>query len=194
MFYLIIIFVSVILVGLCNLLFNLPVSVNDVLAVYFAVILGAVAAFLLDAISAFAIRRMTPKKWYLPSRKIFKVSKKERNFYRALKIKAWKDKIPELGGFTSFHKDKLESQSDAEYLERFIVEANYGVVIHIANALLGALVIFIPFCSSPSIWIPVFAVNFILSLLPVAVLRYTSYTLQNLHSRCVKKDAGKETL
>ena len=79
-------------------------------------------------------------------------------------------------------------------IERFIVEANYGVIIHIANAILGALVVLIPFCSSPSIWIPIFTVNFILSLLPVAVLRYTSYTLQNLHARCVKKDAGKETL
>lgn len=194
MFYLIIIFVAVILVGGVNLLFSLPVTLQDVLSVYFAVILGSVVAFLLDAVSAFAIRRLTPKKWYLPSRKLFKVSKKERNFYRALKIKLWKDKIPELGGFTSFHKDKLESQSDAQYLERFIVEANYGVIIHIANAILGALVVLIPFCSSPSIWIPIFTVNFILSLLPVAVLRYTSYTLQNLHARCVKKDAGKETL
>lgn len=194
MFYLIIIFVAVIIVGGANLLFSLPVTLQDVLSVYFAVILGSIAAFLLDAVSAFAIRRLTPKKWYLPSRRLFSVSKKERNFYRALKIKLWKDKIPELGGFTSFHKDKLESQSDAEYLERFIIEANYGVVIHIANALLGALVVFIPFCSSPSIWIPVFVVNLILSLLPVAVLRYTSYTLQNLYARCVKKDAGKETL
>ena len=194
MFYLIIIFVAVIVVGGANLLFSLPVTLQDVLSVYFAVILGSIAAFLLDAVSAFAIRRLTPKKWYLPSRRLFKVSKKERNFYRALKIKLWKDKIPELGGFTSFHKDKLESQSDAEYLERFIIEANYGVVIHLANALLGALVVFIPFCSSPSIWIPVFVVNLILSLLPVAVLRYTSYTLQNLYARCVKKDAGKETL
>ena len=113
--------------------------------------------------------------------------KKEKNFYSKLKIKAWKDMVPELGGFTSFHKNKLESESDLVYLERFIIEANYGVVIHIANAILGALIVFIPFCNSPSVYIPVIAVNLILSTLPVFILRYTSYTLLRLYNRSIRK-------
>jgi hypothetical protein len=38
----------------------------------------------------------------------------------------------------------------------------------------------------------VFAINFFLSILPVAILRYTSYTLHNLYRRCSKREAKKE--
>ena len=191
MLYLIIIFMTIIATAGGNLLLSPPVTPEKAGAALFATALGALAVFLIDAISALIIRRLTPKKLYLPSKKIFKVSKRERNFYRAIKIKAWKDHVPELGGFTSFHKDKLESNSDAEYLERFIIEANYGVVIHLANALLGFLILFIPFCSSPTIWIPIFAVNFVLSILPVFILRYTLYSLQNLYSRAAKRKGSQ---
>ena len=139
----------------------------------------------MDALSALIIRRLTPKSWYTPERSVFAVSKGERNFYNKLKIKAWKDYVPELGGFTDFHKSSLVSVSDRDYLRRFITEANYGVIIHLANALLGFVITFIPFCSSPRIWIPVFLVNFVLSLLPVFILRHTSYTLHRLFRRSI---------
>ena len=196
MFYLIIIAVSVILIWAANILAALPVTLGEAGHMLLSVILGAVAVFAIDAIFAFGIRRLTPQRWYAPNAKLFRVNKKERNFYRSLKIKSWKDKVPELGGFTDFHKNKLESNSDAAYLERFIIEANYGVVIHLANAALGFLIMFIPFCSAPGIWIPIFAVNLILSLLPVAILRFTLYTLNNLYDRCRKNEnrQRKETL
>lgn len=105
-----------------------------------------------------------------------------------MKIKAWKDKVPELGGFTDFHKDRLESQSDAAYLERFLIESNFGVIVHLVNGIFGVFILFIPFCSMPSVWIPVFIVNLILSLMPVAILRHTSYTLLRLYNRSRKND------
>ena len=186
MLYLIIIAASVVLITGANLLLTLPITPSDLGYTAFSVILGAVAVFAIDGVLALVIRRLTPKRCYAPSFKLFRVSKRERNLYRTLKIKSWKDKVPELGGFTDFHKNKLESNSDSAYLERFIVEANYGVAIHLANAILGFLILFIPFCATPTVWIPIFAVNFVLSLLPVAVLRYTLYTLFNLYDRCQK--------
>lgn len=185
MYYLIAIFISIIITVFINLLFFVPFTLEGLISTAGAVCIGAVAAFTIDGISALIIRRLTPKAWYRPSRRIFRVSRKERDLYNKLKIKAWKDKVPELGGFTSFHKNELQSMSDKEYLERFIIEANYGVVIHIANALLGALVIFIPVCKAPYIALPVIAVNFILSLLPIFILRYTSYTLLRLYERSI---------
>lgn len=187
MYYLIAIFISIIITVFINLLFFVPFTVEALISTAGAVCIGAVAAFAIDGISAFVLRRLTPKSWYRPNRKIFTVSKKEKNFYNKLKIKAWKDKVPELGGFTSFHKNELKSESDPEYLERFIIEANYGVIIHIANALLGILVVLIPYCNAPSVCIPVILVNFILSILPVFILRYTSYTLLRLYNRSVRK-------
>ncbi len=196
MLYLIIILVTIAVVTAANLLFTIPITPQEIGSALFAVVLATVAIIAVDGITALIIRRLTPKSWYAPPKKLFKVSKKERDFYKAIKIKSWKDRVPELGGFTSFHKDKLESNSDPAYLERFIIEANYGVVIHLVNAILGFVIMFIPFCASPTIWIPVFAVNFILSMLPVAILRYTSYTLQNLYNRCKKKENAqrKETV
>ncbi len=188
MLYLIIILIATLLICGVNLVFMVPFSLLEFATVVFSTLLGVVAIIAIDGISALIIRRLTPTSWYFPERKAFRVSKKERDFYKKLKIKQWKDKVPELGGFTSFHKDKLVSTDDEAYLERFILEANYGVVIHLANAILGFLIAFIPLCSSPSIWIPIVAVNFILSLLPVAILRYTSYTLHNLYVRCNKKN------
>lgn len=187
MFYLIIIAVTVVLTCAGNLIFAVPFTLFDVLSVVFATVLGTVSIIAIDGVSALMIRRLTPASWYSPERKVFRVSKKERDLYRAIRIKRWKDKIPELGGFTNFHKDKLESQSDGAYLARFILEINYGVVIHLVNAILGFLIILIPFCSSPSIWIPIVAVNCVLSLLPVAILRYTGHTLHNLYARYKKR-------
>ena len=188
MFYLIVVFISMALIIGGNCLFAAEFTLATLGESALAVVIATAAIFAEDAISALAIRHLTPEKWYLPERKIFKVSKSERNFYNKLKIKAWKDYVPELGCFTSFHKDKLESRSNGDYLKRFLIESNYGVVIHLANALLGFVILFIPFCSSPAIWIPVFAVNFILSLLPVFILRHTSYTLLRLYRRSIHKD------
>ena len=192
MFYLIAVAIAMVIICVANLIPLAPVTWPAIGEIALSVSIGAVAIFAVDGFFAFAIRRLTPKSWYTPHVKLFRVSKKERNFYRFLKIKSWKDYVPELGGFTSFHKDKLKSNSDAAYLERFIVEANYGVVIHLVNAALGFLIRFIPLCSAPGIWMPIFAVNLILSLLPVAILRFTLYTLNNLYDRCQKKQIAKE--
>lgn len=181
--YMTVIFISIAIISVVNILLSPELSLSFAVNTVLSVSAGAVAVIAIDGTVAFIIRRLTPTSWFSADKKIFKVSKKERDFYRSLKIKSWKNSIPELGGFTNFHKDKLESTDDRQYLERFILESNYGVVIHLANAALGFGVMFIPFCSSPGIWMPIFSVNFILSLLPVAVLRYTSYTLQNLYAR-----------
>jgi hypothetical protein len=187
MFYIITVALSIIIIAVSNVIFIPAFTLSDVIGAFISVSIGAACAFIIDALSALIIRRLTPKRWYLPCVKLFEVSKAERNFYNKLKIKSWKDHVPELGGFTDFHKDSLKSQSDTAYLERFIIEANYGVVIHIFNALLGFLVMLVPLCSAPGIWIPVFAVNFILSILPVFILRHTSYTLLRLYKRSLNK-------
>ena len=174
-----------------NLLWN---SINTVT--------GVVAIIALDGLFAFLIRRALPKSWFMYGKRVFEVKKGERDFYNKIKIKSWKDKVPELGGFTGFHKNELKSTSDKSYLERFIVEINYGVVGHIENALMGFLIFLIPMLpikgsyifTKPSIWIPVFAVNFVLSVLPIFILRYTSYTLIKLYNKQLKKEKEKQEI
>ena len=184
--YILVISISTVIIILSNFFGSGNLELNNLLHLSIDTVIGVIAVIAWDGLMAFLIRRALPMSWFSPGKKIFNVSKKEKKFYQSIKIKSWKDKIPELGGFTSFHKNELSSSNDVEYLKRFIVESNYGVVIHIENALLGFMIFLIPMCSAPSIWIPIFAVNFVLSMLPVFVLRYVTHTLNRLYEKQIK--------
>lgn len=190
--YTLIISICTVIIILANFFFSGNLELTNLLTLSINTVVGVVAIIAWDGLMAFLIRRLLPMSWFSPDKKLFTVSKKERKLYLSMKIKSWKDKIPELGGFTSFHKNELTSSNDVEYLKRFIVESNYGVIIHIENALLGFLIFLIPICSAPSIWIPIFAVNFVLSMLPVFVLRYVTYTLKRLYDKQVKGAENKQ--
>ncbi len=182
MFYITVIIISALLIIFSNMA-ALAFAWEALGAVALSVAVGVIAVIAIDGIGALAIRRLTPKTWYHPKRRFFEVSKRERNFYNKLCIKSWKDLVPELGLFTGFSKSEVMSTSDKEYLERFLIESNYGIIIHAANALFGFLIMLIPHCSAFSVWFPIFIVNFVLSLMPVCILRYTSYTLLRLYKR-----------
>ncbi len=132
-----------------------------------------------DGIIATFIRRALPNKWYDYKVEWRKVSQKECKFYDALHIKAWKDKVLELGVFTSFSKKKIENPRSREYLEQFILECNYGWSIHLWNAVLGFALIFV---YPKAFWLPVMLpaciINFVLGMLPFMILRYN---LPRLH-------------
>lgn len=185
-YYIVTILISMALIVTGNAVFTMPIGLDEILWLALETTIYTVGVIAVDGLFAFLIRRLTPMKWYKPGRRIFSVSKKEKNFYNKIKIKSWKDKVPELGGFTSFHKNELSSSNDVEYLKRFIIESNYGVIIHVENALLGFMIFLIPMCSAPSIWIPIFAVNLVLSMLPVFVLRYVTHTLNRLYEKQIK--------
>lgn len=181
--YTLIISICTVIIILVNYFAGGNLAPSNLLWLSIDTVTGVIAIIAWDGLMAFFIRRLLPMSWFSPGKKLFRVSKKEKKFYQIIKIKSWKDKIPELGGFTSFHKNELSSSNDIEYLKRFITESNYGVIIHIENALLGFLIFLIPLCSAPSIWVPIFAVNFVLSMLPVFVLRYVTYTLNRLYNK-----------
>lgn len=187
--YLTVIIAGTLAIGVIDgLLFSAP-SVFSVLDGIFHATLATVSIIAIDGIFAYVIRRL-PNTWFIGSGGIFDVSKSERRFYRAIKIHAWKDKIPELGGFTSFHKDKLLSVSDTKYLERFILESNYGIAIHASNAVFGILIFILPYANKTNIWVPVFIINFILSVLPMMILRYHVPVLARLCQRSKSNKRG----
>lgn len=177
MFYLIIILVCMSIISICNIFFsgfNYPWHYYVIATVIFTL-----AAVLIDGLVAFIIRRL-PSKWFSGEQKIFNVSKKELGFYDKIHIKKWKDLVPELGMFTSFSKNKISDPHNSEYLNRFILEACYGSVIHFVSFFTSFLIIFIDFnmfvdFSAPiglTIGLPVALVNAVLILLPTFILRY----------------------
>lgn len=171
-----------IIIGIANIvimIFN-AVHQGDILLSLLAPPVATVSVIALDGLGAALVRRF-PEKIFSPDRRVFVAGKKERNFYKDLRIKKWKAKIPELGGFTNFHKDKIESKTDKQYLRRFLLEINYGVIIHLQNAVFGFLILALPF--PISVTLPVAMVNFVLSLMPMAVLRYNGTVLKTLYKK-----------
>ena len=177
-----------------DFLFVDPFSLNDAFTTLLALLLGTFCVIVIDGLEALLIRRLTPKSWYMPERRAFTVGKREFRFYKKIKIGFWKDKVPELGVFTGFSKRKLGDTSSVPYLKRYIMEINYGVVIHLINAHTGFLVLFVPHCDAYYIWIPVTLVNYVLSMAPVFVLRYTAHILGKIYKMKVKEENKVKTV
>ncbi len=146
----------------------------------------------IDGFCAWFVLWRLPEKWFTYDKKIFQISKGRAKFLEALGIKKWKDKILELGMFTSFSKREIAKPDDIEYIERFIMECNNGACDHIINVFLGFVVIFL----FPLKWIWCFAfpaacVNLVLNWLPFATLQYNNYRLLRLREVLIKKQQRK---
>ena len=162
--YLSVIFVCVALLTAGNLLLPSPMASLGLWPVLGLSVLAAVAAIAVDGLFAFLIRRL-PAKWFAHDKKIFCASAREKKFYEKLKIRKWKDKIPELGQFTDFHKNHIADPKNNAYLERYMLEAAYGEVIHFVGLFVGFLVIFFfPLRYWYCLGLPVAIVNILLNL------------------------------
>ena len=153
------------------------------------------AVVVLDALTA-SVSRMLPAKWLPREAKIFEVNAKEKRFYEKLKIRKWKDRIPEIGHFTGFRKNKLDEPKSLAYLERFLLECRYGEVGHFFSCLIGFLILLpLPFLPRPwlAFSLPVAIVNVLLNLPSLLILRYNSYKLKILYVSTKKKEERAAT-
>ncbi len=137
------------------------------------------------------IARLLPKKCARHEAKVFTVSAKEKKFYEKLKIRKWKDKVPEIGQFTGFRKNKIVDPKSVEYLDRFLLEICYGEIGHFFSVFLGfTLLLFYPLTD---IWlavsIPVAIINIFMNLPSLFILRYNSYKLVILRKSNLKKQS-----
>ena len=118
-------------------------------------------------------------------------------FYKFIGVPKWKDYVPELGNFTGFHKNKVVDPFDNEYIGRFILEARYGVAIHLWSVPFSFLVMLCDYNiylgRMTNIWLtiglPVAVVNAILIVLPAFILKYNLPKLVHLYERNKRKEA-----
>lgn len=192
-----IIFVCVCLLTGVNAVFAAPRFGVSFWFILGAVLINVVAVIAVDGLFAFLIRRL-PEKWFGHERRFFQVSAKEKKFYEKLKIRKWKDKVPELGQFTNFHKNKVAEPRNNVYLERYMLEAAYGEVIHLAGCFLDFVIIFFyPLKYWLCFGFPVAVINLIMNILPYFILRYNFYKMKVLYrsnERKQRRAAEKETL
>lgn len=176
---------SVFLVSVLNGFF--PVEGYSTLAMVLYTWINAILIFGIDALVATVIHKM-PMKWFDPHKKIFMNFKWERKFFRAIKINAWKDYIPELGKLTTgFAKSNVDNTTP-EYLYKFLVEMCYAESIHIWMSLVGIINIF----ANPKdlflpIMLPLAIINWILNVPPILIQRNNRPKLLTVYEIQIKK-------
>lgn len=160
-----------------------------------AVIWCTALQFLLDGIIAIIVNQL-PDGWFGINRPCFSVSDAEKRLYKKLKVRRWKDKVWELGGLGGFSKKNLNKPNDPDYLERFIIACNKGVVTHRLSYPIGflAMLTVTDLCAL-TVALPVALVNLFLNILPTMALRYNVPKLQALLERMKRRsDRSKAAL
>ena len=152
------------------------------------------ALFVIDALVAILVR-ILPKKWVNPFNKIYKVRPWETKLYLKLKVRNWKDKIPETGKvLAGFGKDKVLDMNDNRYIYKFMEETVYAEVMHVISAVLSIFVIFINLKLWYIVGLPMAIVNFVIQILPVIVQRYNRPKLALLYERNEKKSQREKQI
>lgn len=190
--YLIIIFCCAAVLAAANCIWGLSYLGLNVWQTIGIVLLCLVVSILLDALCAIVTRKLENK--INPFAKMFKEHKNERKFFEKLKIRKWKDKIPELGKTLKyFDKTKLEENAGSEYYLKFIKETCIGEVIHIASIPLAVLLIVVFGFNFLTITIPVTIANILLQLPSICVLRYTRTKLSVAYKLKLRQENKTQT-
>ena len=177
--YLYVIGIAMAIISAINIIFNTTTWYNVIIAV----VLCTAAQFALDGLIAIIINKM-PDRLFAVNNPLYNVSKFEQELYKKLKVRTWKDKIWELGGLGGFSKKNLANPNSTEYIEKFIIECNKGVLTHRLSYPIGFLpMLFIPNICALSIAFPVAIVNLFLNILPTLALRYNTPKLHDMLKR-----------
>ena len=170
---------AMLVISIFNILFDTATWYYVIIAVVWCTALQ----FALDGSIAIIINKM-PNKWFGVDNPNYRVSKKETTLYKKLNVRAWKDKVWELGGLGGFSKSVLREPDDPAYIERFIIECNKGVLTHRLSYPAGFLAMLtLPNVCAWTIALPVALVNLYLNILPTLVLRYNTPMLQGILKR-----------
>ena len=184
--YLGVIGIAMLVISIINILLGTATWYYIIIAVIWCTALQ----FALDGLIAIAINKM-PDRWFGVNNRLYHVTQKEKNLYKKLKVRLWKDKIWELGGLGGFSKKKLKEPDNPKYIEKFIIECNKGVLTHRLSYPIGFLVMLT--LSGDCIFtiaLPVAVVNLFLNVLPTMALRYNTPMLKAILSRKERKQAS----
>ncbi len=187
MLYIIIVAVALVAILLFNCL-ALSMGIVNALFDIGIVLIGVCAV---DVLLAWMIHSI-PEKKINPFKDKYAMYSWEKKLYKILKIRLWKDKIPETGGkLCNFAKDKVYNMEDNAYVLKFLRETCYAEIMHFYSAFLGFWVLL----AVPYVWtiaLPIAVVNAFLQILPVMVQRYNRARLILLYRRNEKNTKLKE--
>ena len=82
-----------------------------------AVVWCTALCFALDGGIAILVNKILPERLFFADNPRFEVSEREKELYKKLKVRLWKDKVWELGGLGGFSKKRLTEPDNPEYLQ-----------------------------------------------------------------------------
>ena len=183
-FYLTVIGIAILIISVINIVFDTAAWYNVIILV----VMCTALQFALDGFIAIIINKM-PDKLFDAENSLYNVSEFEKTLYKRIKVRSWKDKVWELGGLGGFSKKKLKNPDDPEYIEKFIIECNKGMVTHRLAYPIGFLAMLtFPNICALTIALPIAIVNLFLNVLPTLALRYNTPMLASLLKRLKRKD------
>ena len=168
--------------------FNIAFGIESWYYVTVAVVWCVALQFALDGLIAIIINKL-PDRWFGVENPLYRVSEFEREMYKKLGVRIWKDKVWELGGLGGFSKKEIKEPKNPQYIEKFIIECNKGVLTHRLAYPIGFLAMLtLPNICAFTVALPVAVVNLFLSILPTIVLRYNTPMLNQVLKRLKQKD------
>ena len=168
--YLTVIGIAMLIIGAINILLGIALWYVVVISVIWCTALQ----FALDGSIALLINKM-PDRWFGVNNRLYRVSQRERALYKRWRVRQWKDKVWELGGLGGFSKKSVKEPRNPDYIEKFIIECNKGVLTHRLSYPIGFLAMLtLPGLCSLTIALPVALVNLYLNILPTLALRYNT--------------------
>lgn len=169
-------------------LLNILLGVASWYYVVIAVIWCVALQFAFDGLIALIINKM-PDSWFGVDNHLYQVFQWEKKLYKKLKVRKWKDYVWELGGLGGFSKKELKEPDNPQYIEKFIIECNKGVLTHRLSYPIGFLAMLtLPNTCSLTIALPVAIVNLFLNILPTLALRYNTPMLISVLKRLRRKE------
>lgn len=180
---------------LIMLLINIFIGINKFnYSIYYIIdmiVIHILVVFIIDAFTAFFINKL-PKKWFNYQYKIFKIFKWENSFYNCLKIRSWKEYIPELGFLAGFRKNKVKEPHNNNYIDKYLEQCCIGMSVHFTSIILGYLTILIKPKYFLYFALPVSITNGIIHFLSLSILRYNVPKLIRLYERNQRKRLKNE--
>ena len=181
--YLSIIGIAMLIISVINIIFGTAAWYYIIIATIFCTALQ----FLLDGAVAIIINKL-PDSWFGVDNPLYNVSRREREIYKKLKVKRWKNKVWELGGLGGFSKGSISAPDDPKYIEKFIIECNKGVLTHRLAYPVGFLAMLtLKTPCALTIALPVACVNLFLNILPTIVLRNNTPLLKSILQKLKKR-------
>ena len=174
------------LIAFFNILFEVASPLYAIVASVFCTLL----AFALDGLIAYLVH-LLPSRLFPAESPRYRVSSRAVRLYERIGVKKWKDKVWELGGAGGFSKKSILRPDDPEYVEKFIVESNKGVLTHRLSYPIGLLAMLtLEGVCVFTVALPIAFVNLFLNVLPTVVLRYNTPKLRSL-LRLIERKAKK---